>query len=34
MSITARGGALPDIFYHATVLPLLIVTLMLIMRIR
>lgn len=29
LSITARGGDLPDISYHATVLPILIVTLVL-----
>lgn len=33
LSVSARGGALPDICYHATVLPILIVTLVLILRI-
>jgi hypothetical protein len=32
LSVTARGGYLPDIVYHATVLPLLVVTLILIVR--
>jgi hypothetical protein len=32
LTITTRGGDLPDITYHATVLPLLIVTLVLILR--
>jgi len=34
LSVSARGGALPDICYHATVLPMLIVTFVLILRIR
>jgi hypothetical protein len=32
LSITAQAGDLPDITYHATVLPLLILTLVLIIR--
>lgn len=32
LSLTVRSGDLPDITYHATVLPLLIVTLLLIVR--
>jgi hypothetical protein len=32
LTVTTRGGDLPDITYHATVLPLLIVTLVLILR--
>ena len=32
LSVTARGGDVPDIAYHATVLPLLIVTMILIIR--
>jgi hypothetical protein len=32
LSLTVRGGDLPDVTYHATVLPLLIVTLVLIVR--
>jgi len=34
LSISARGGTLPDICYHATVLPILIVTFVLILRAR
>ncbi len=34
LSITTRSGDAPDIAYHATVLPLLIVTFVLIMRYR
>jgi hypothetical protein len=34
LSVTVRGGALPDITYHATVLPILIVTFVLILRAR
>lgn len=34
LTITTRGGDLPDITYHATVLPLLIVTFVLILRTR
>jgi peptidoglycan/LPS O-acetylase OafA/YrhL len=34
LSVSVRGGALPDICYHATVLPVLIVTLVLILRAR
>ena len=34
LSVTTRGGDLPDITYHATVLPLLIVTFVLILRSR
>lgn len=32
LSLTARGGDLPDLVYHAAVLPLLIVTMVLIIR--
>lgn len=32
LTFTTRGGDLPDIAYHATVLPLLLVTLVLILR--
>jgi hypothetical protein len=32
LSVTVRGGYLPDIVYHATVLPLLVLTLILIVR--
>jgi len=32
LSVTARGGDLPDVVYHATVLPLLVVTMILIVR--
>jgi hypothetical protein len=34
LSVTIRGGDAPDIAYHATVLPLLIVTFLLIVRYR
>lgn len=34
LSVSLRGGALPDICYHATVLPILVVTLVLILRTR
>lgn len=34
LSVSIRGGALPDICYHATVLPVLVVTLVLILRLR
>jgi hypothetical protein len=34
LSITVQGGDLPDIAYHATVLPLLIITFVLIVRYR
>jgi hypothetical protein len=34
LSISAGGGTLPDICYHATVLPILVVTLVLILRAR
>jgi len=32
LSVTARGSDLPDVIYHATVLPLLVVTMILIVR--
>jgi hypothetical protein len=32
LSVTARGGDVPDVIYHATVLPLLVLTLILIVR--
>jgi hypothetical protein len=34
LSLSASGGTLPDICYHATVLPILVVTFVLIRRIR
>lgn len=34
LSLTARGDDLPDLVYHATVLPLLLVTMVLIIRAR
>lgn len=34
LSVSARGGTLPDLCYHATVLPILIITLVLIVRLR
>ena len=32
LSVTARGGNLPDVIYHVTVLPVLLVTLALLLR--
>lgn len=34
LSVSARGGTLPDICYHAIVLPILVVTFVLILRLR